>query len=78
LNHYLRIEVERARLESTADPGTAYAPVESLCSELAEGERVLVVGRASHAAAIESAARRCQPGGLHELKRLRDLAIWTR
>jgi len=77
LNHYLGVEVERVELSSTADSTTEYSAVEALCSELADGERVLMIGRASYGAAIESAARQCHPDGLHELKRLRDWVIWT-
>jgi 4-amino-4-deoxy-L-arabinose transferase len=77
LHHYLGIEIERVKLGPSVPSVIAYSKTESLCSELTDGERVLFIGRAASAAAIESAAQRCQRNGLRELKRLRDVVIWT-
>jgi 4-amino-4-deoxy-L-arabinose transferase len=78
LHHYLGIEVERVKLNLTSTSAPEYAAIESLCAELQERERALILGRASRAAAIQATARHCQPNGLRELGRLRDLVIWTR
>ncbi|HSD75574.1 MAG TPA: glycosyltransferase family 39 protein [Steroidobacteraceae bacterium] len=78
LHHYLGVEVEGAGIDAPGGPKTAFADVESLCSELSNHERFLAMGPASQAQAIQSAADRCPGAGLEELARMRSWVVWAR